>query len=382
MAANQTRVRPSRSALSADFEKQYAGGIAIRASFVLAADPPVTSILFGPSGAGKTTILRCIAGLDTITSGTIHFGDEVWSDTATRRSVPPQRRSLGYLFQDHALFPHLTVRDNVAFGLGGLDRADRNRHVEEACEKLGVEALLDRRPDQLSGGQGQRVALARVLVRRPGLLLLDEPFAALDDATRDEVRGYLCGFLRSLEIPALVVTHDWVDALALGDEMIVLDRGRILQTGTPHQVLTRPADREVAALAGVETVAEGRLESRSSGTAVLRVGSSELVALDPGANVTDFWISIRGEDVTLEEGIAHRSSARNHLTGRIVDIEPQAALMRVAVDVGFRLTALVTRQSAEDLNLVPGKPIAAAFKASKVHLIPRAGQAGDTPGRP
>ena len=225
MAANQTGVRPSRSALSADFEKQYAGGMTIRASFVLAVDPPVTSILFGPSGAGKTTILRCIAGLEPITSGTIHFGDEVWSDAGTRRSVPPQRRSLGYLFQDHALFPHLTVRDNVAFGLGGLDRTERNRHVEEACEKLGVEALLERRPDQLSGGQGQRVALARVLVRRPGLLLLDEPFAALDAATRDEVRGYLSGFLRRLEIPALVVTHDWVDALALGDEMIVLDRG-------------------------------------------------------------------------------------------------------------------------------------------------------------
>ena len=114
----------------------------------------------------------------------------------------------------------------------------------------------------------------------------------------------------------------------------------------------------------------------------MRVGLSELVALDPGTDVRDFWISIRGEDVTLEEGTAPKSSARNHLTGRIVEIEPQAALMRVAVDVGFRLTALVTRQSAEDLNLVPGKPIAAAFKASKVHLIPRAGQAGDTPGRP
>ena len=371
MAANEPRASERRRALSAQFEKRYPGGATIRATLELDAGQARTTILFGASGAGKTTILRCIAGLESITAGSIRFGDEIWSEAASGKSVPPQRRSLGYLFQDHALFPHLTVRDNVAFGLGRTPRAEREARVREASERLGVEALMDRRPDQLSGGQGQRVALARVLVRQPSLLLLDEPFSALDASTRDEVRGYLSGFLHSLDIPALVVTHDWVDALSLGDEMIVVDQGRILQTGTPHDVLTRPADRQVAALAGVETVAEAHLEQRSAGMAVFKVGASELVALDPGGIGAQFWVSIRGEDVTIEEGSATRSSARNHLTGRVVHIEPQAALMRVVLDVGFDLTALVTRQAVEDLELQAGKPIGAAFKASKVHLIPR-----------
>ena len=236
---------------------------------------------------------------------------------------------------------------------------------------LGLGELLDRMPGQLSGGQQQRVALARVLVRQPDLLLLDEPFSSLDAPTREEVRSQLARLLRTLSIPAIVVTHDWVDALTLGDEMIVISDGRILQRGSPQEVLTKPQHREVAAAVGVETVAKGSIETRAAGIVTLRVGACLLVAVDPGGDDRDFYVCVRGEDVTLEKGSPGASSARNHLPGRVREIVPTGVLTKVIVDVGFDLVSLVTRQAAEDLDLFPGAEILAAFKASIVHLIPR-----------
>jgi molybdate transport system ATP-binding protein len=357
--------------LRADFEKQYPGGPLVAASLEIPSRPSRVSILFGRSGSGKTTILRCLAGLESISSGKIVYGDHTWEDKAARRWLPPQKRSVGYLFQDYALFPHLTARANVAYGLGRVGRFERDRRVEETSRMLGILDLLERRPGQLSGGQQQRVALARVIVRQPALLLLDEPFSSLDAPTREEVRSQLARVLRSLSIPAIVVTHDWVDALTLGDEMMVISDGRILQTGSPQEVLTKPKHRDVASAVGVETVAKGRLATRKGGIAILRVGSCRLVAVDPGGDDCDFYICVRGEDVTLETGPPRASSARNHLPGRVVHIVPTGVLTKVIVDVGFELVALVTRQAAEDLDLFPGGQIYAAFKASIVHLIPR-----------
>jgi molybdate transport system ATP-binding protein len=232
--------------------------------------------------------------------------------------------------------------------------------------------LLHRWPSELSGGQQQRVALARTLVRKPRLLLLDEPLSALDAATRDHVRTELAHLLRSVGIPAIVVTHDWVDALTLGNQMIVMSGGRVLQTGPPQDVFTRPQHREVAAAVGVETVAAGRTERRESGVAFLQVGSAKLAAADPGGDEKEFYICIRGEDVTLEKGRAEQSSARNHLRGTVGEIVPAGVLTKVVVDVGFELVALVTRQAVADLELVKGVTVFAVFKASAVHLIPRA----------
>ncbi len=359
------------SSLRADFQKQHPGGPLISAELEIPSDPPRVSILFGRSGSGKTTILRCLAGLDSITSGKIRYGDQTWEDKSSRRFLAPQKRSVGYLFQDYALFPHLTARANIAYGLRAMEKLARERRLEETSSMLGLDKLLDRRPGQLSGGQQQRVALARVLVRQPDLLLLDEPFSSLDASTREEVRSQLARLLRTLSIPAIVVTHDWVDALTLGDEMIVISDGRILQSGSPQEVLTRPQHREVAEAVGVETVAKGSLETREGGVAVLRVGSCQLVAVDPGVARRDFYVCVRGEDVTLETGPPSASSARNHLPGRVVEIVPTGVLTRVTVDVGFELVSLVTRQAAEDLKLAPGTQIFAAFKASIVHLIPR-----------
>jgi molybdate transport system ATP-binding protein len=345
--------------LTADIVKQFEGGLRVEASVRISNASSIT-ILFGPSAAGKTTVLRCIAGLETLTSGRIVFEDADWTN------VPPQRRPIGYLFQDYALFPHLRVRDNIGYAVKSKGV------VEQVAEMLRVADVLDRWPSELSGGQQQRVALARTLARKPRLLLLDEPLSALDASTRDHVRTELAQLLRTLGIPAIVVTHDWVDALTLGDQMLVISGGRVLQSGPPQEVFTRPEHREVAAAVGVETVAAGRIERRDGGIAFLQVGSGKLVAADPGGDELDYYVCIRGEDVTLERGRADQSSARNHLRGRVIEITPAGVLTKITIDVGFELTALVTRQAVADLELVKGAEVFAVFKASAVHLIPNA----------
>ena len=345
--------------LIADIDKKFDGGPRVEASLRIPDGASIT-ILFGPSGAGKTTVLRCIAGLEKLTTGKILF------DGHDLTHVAPQKRPVGYLFQEYALFPHLRVRENIAYGVKG-----QTGTVERVAAILRVNDLLDRWPSELSGGQQQRVALARVLAREPRLLLLDEPLSALDASTRDHVRSELAHLLRRLGIPAIVVTHDWVDALTLGDQMLVMSGGRVLQTGGPQEVLTRPLHREVAAAVGVETVVAGRVKRRETGVVVLEVGSGELAAADPGNGDSDFYVCIRGEDVTIERGRAEQSSARNHLRGKILDAAPAGVLMKVTVDVGFELVALVTRQAIADLELVKGLEVFAVFKASAVHLIPR-----------
>jgi len=234
-----------------------------------------------------------------------------------------------------------------------------------------LRGLEERRPAQLSGGQQQRVALARVLARRPRLLLLDEPLSALDAPTREQVRGELRGLLRSQDTPAVCVTHDWVEALALADEVAVLDGGRRVQIGPPDEVFSRPADAAVAAIVGVETVVTGRVAERIDDLAALEVGGVRLWAVEATGRKEEFYLCIRAEDVTLEIGSRPSSSARNHLTGRVTEVLPAGPVSRVAVDCGFILTALVTRQAARDLALQPGTPVTATVKASAVHLIPR-----------
>lgn len=356
--------------LTADIDKKFEGGPRIEASLRIAAGSSVT-ILFGPSGAGKTTVLRCIAGLEALTAGRIAFGGETWADTGTGVNVAPQKRPVGFLFQDYALFPHLRAKDNIAYGVRRLGLPERKARIDKVVGMLQIDGLMDRWPAELSGGEQQRVALARVLAREPRLLLLDEPLSALDAPTRDRVRSELAQLLRRLNTPAIVVTHDWVDALTLGDEMVVMSAGKVLQTGPPHVVFTQPKHRDVAAAVGVETVVAGLLKRRESGLAVLQVGAAELAAADPGGEGEHFYVCIRGEDVTLETGHAGQSSARNHLRGTVADLVPAGVLTKVIVDVGFNLTALVTRQAVSDLALAKGIEVYAVLKASAVHLFPQ-----------
>jgi molybdate transport system ATP-binding protein len=357
--------------MTADFEKTYNGGPSIHGALTLPVGKPHVTVLFGPSGSGKTTILRCLAGLERPSRGRITFAGETWFDAETGGQAPPQTRAIGYLFQDYALFPHLTVAGNITYAIHDLDLKERRVRLAEMLRLLQLEGLEDRRPAQLSGGQQQRVALARVLARRPRILLLDEPLSALDAPTREQVRGELRGLLRGQGIPTVCVTHDWVEALALADEVVVMGGGRVLQAGPPDEVFSRPADAEVAAIVGVETVVTGKVAERVDDLAAFDVGGVRLWAVAPNGRSGECYLCIRAEDVTLEIGTRPSSSARNHLAGRVTEVRPAGPVSRVAVDCGFTLTALVTRQAAQDLALQPGTPVTATVKASAVHLIPR-----------
>jgi molybdate transport system ATP-binding protein len=360
------------SSLIANIEKGYFRGPVIKAALEIPVNPARVTILFGPSGVGKTTVLRCLAGLETPTSGRISFGGELWYDAESNVAMPPQERFVGYLSQEPALFPHLSVRGNVLYGLHHMTLKARGRRLREMIDAFHLTELQGRRPRELSGGQQQRVALARALARSSRLLLLDEPLSALDVPTRAELQLEIRRILRRFGTPAIAVTHDWTLALSLGDELAVMGAGGILQTGPPEEVFSRPANLEVAAAVGVETIVPCRLERRSDGIVTLAAGKHRIYAVDNGLDCSEYYACLRGEDVTIEKGAAVHSSARNHLAGVVKEVVPSGPLRKVTVDVGFRITALVTRQASEDLSLAEGPEVAASFKASAVHLISRA----------
>ena len=355
--------------LKIDVERRFPGAPLIRARAELPLDG--VAVLFGPSGAGKTTVLRLLAGLDRPDAGTVRLGDETWSDAARGIHLPPQRRRVGFLFQDHALFPHLDVAANVGYGLGGLPRAEREARVREVAGRLHAGDLLGRMPGELSGGQRQRVALARALAPSPRLLLLDEPLSSLDAPTREALRGELRGSLKESGVPAVVVTHDRVEALALGDRLVVLSQGGVHQVGPVLEVFARPADVVVARLVGTENVLPVELLRREDGVAVVRAGPLELVALDPGGLTREAFACVRAEEVILEEPAGPATSARNRLEATVADRAEEGPLVRVGLDCGVRLVALVTRPSAERLGLVPGRRVAALVKAQAVRLLAR-----------
>ncbi len=368
--------------LSFEVVRRFAGGpaIAARAAWPLHGAP--VTVLFGPSGSGKTTVLRALAGLDRPDGGHIDFGGERWLDVARGLFLPPQARGVGLLFQEYALFPHLSVARNIGFGLHRQPHAHRQRRIGEVAERFGLGGLLHRRPAELSGGQRQRVALARALAPSPRLLLLDEPLSALDAPSREALRGELRQLLEEAGIPAVVVTHDRVEALALGDRMAVLIEGSIRQVGPVHEVFSAPADVEVARVVGTENVFPARVVRREEGLVLVRTagaGDVELLAVDPGAPGDELFACIRAEEVVLEPVDDHLSSARNRLPGVVASRRDEGALVRVTLACGaargLRLVALVTRSSAERLQLEPGREVCALVKAPSVRVVPHGGGA-------
>ena len=369
-------------ALTFQVVRRFPGGPAIDARAAWPTGGAGVTVLFGPSGSGKTTVLRALAGLDRPDGGFVGFEGEVWFDHRGRTFLPPQRRRVGLLFQDYALFPHLSVRANVAYGLHRLPARARAARVAELSERLGIGELLDRRPGQLSGGQRQRVALARALAPEPRLLLLDEPLSALDGPTRELLRGELRHLLEQAGVPAIVVTHDRVEALALGDRLAVLVDGAIRQVGPVHEVFSEPADVEVARVVGTENVFPARLVRREAGLVVLRTAGgataeagrgagAELVAVDPGGVEDEVFACVRAEEIVLEPADGHDSSAQNRLPGVIASRREEGPLVRLTLDCGVRLVALVTRASAERLGFVPGRSVSALVKAPSVRVVPR-----------
>lgn len=355
--------------LNVEVRKRHAGGPEIVAALRLPLGTHSVTVLFGPSGAGKTTVLRLIAGLDTPDAGSIRCGDEVWYDGARGMHMPPQLRHVGYLSQDYAIFPHLTVSNNVAYGARGAA-------VQDLLARFDLSDMADRYPRQLSGGQLQRVALARALAAEPRLLLLDEPLSALDTPTRLRMRADLRQLLASdpggTPVPAIVVTHDRTEALALGDSIAIMIDGKLRQAGAVESVFDSPADADVAAAVGVETICPARVVSRSAGLVTVEIAHAHLVAVDTAGASTDVFACIRAESVTIERNLSgNPTSARNRLAARIVSVIPEGPLARVTLDCGFRLTAIVTRQSEEEMRLRAGEQVTAVVKATSIGIVPR-----------
>lgn len=357
--------------LNATFALRYPQGAVIEAKLRQPATGFSVTTLFGPSGCGKTTVLRSLAGLARPQEGVIQFADEVWLDAGLGVYRSPQQRNIGYLFQDYALFPHRTVAENVGFGLRRIDSSERTKRIGEMLERFGLLELAQRYPHQTSGGQQQRIALARVLARRPRLLLLDEPLSALDSVLRGELRSRLRRLLAEFDIPVVLVTHDRTEAIAVSDRIVVMDAGRLLQSGPVDEVFSRPRDAAVARIVGIETVLSGEIESIAEGLAMVSVAGQTLVAVAPADDCRHVHVCIRGEEVTLQRGRHEDLSVRNQLPGTIKWLSPEGALVRVGVDCGFELAAVVTRTACQQLQLAEGEAVTAAIKAPSIHLIPR-----------
>jgi len=355
--------------LVARFEKRFVRGATIAAELQLPAGFSVTT-LFGPSGCGKTTVLRCLAGLERPSEGVIQSAGDTWFDSSRRVCRSPQHRDIGFLFQDYALFPHMTVAQNIQFGLRRVSRHERDERTAQMLQLFDLAGLEHRLPNQISGGQQQRVALARVLVREPKLLLLDEPLSALDATMREQLRSELRQILVRFKIPVIIVTHDRTEAIALSDRIVVMESGRFLQSGSVHQVITRPDNLAVARIVGVETVTSGTILSVKEGLATVQVGTATLLALAPARETRTVNACIRGEDVVIQKGPQGESSVRNQLPSTIVSLVPEGPLVRIGLDCGFELTALVTRPACEELNLKVGDRVVANLKAQAIHLIP------------
>jgi molybdate transport system ATP-binding protein len=358
--------------LICDTERRFPSGATIEARFEIPRPGFSVTVLFGPSGSGKTTVLRLLAGLERVDRGSIRVGGATWSDADRRMHLPPQTRDLGFLPQAYHLFPHLSVAANLGYGLTSLGAQERAARVDELLTLLDLGGLGQRHPGELSGGQQQRVALGRALARKPRLLLLDEPLSALDRPSQLRLRKDLRELLRGLDIPTVLVTHDRAEALQLGDRLVVMDQGRVCQSGDIQQVFDRPTDPAVARILGVETVVLGRVESVSEGMAAVAVGPARILVADPGSLGRLAFVCIRGEDVAVERGCGPGagSTARNRLPARITALHPEGSLVRIALDCGFPLESLVTRQACHDLGLGEGDQVCAILKAAAVHLIP------------
>lgn len=321
--------------------------------------------LLGPNGAGKTSLLRCLAGLTPIDDGRISLGDLVLDDPGSGAFLPPDERTIGFVFQDYMLFRHMSVLENVAYGLRarGVRAVEARRIAGGWIDRVGLTEHSHQRPSSLSGGQAQRVALARALATTPSMLLLDEPLAALDAGTRATVRRNLKMHLDSFEGVVVLVTHDPVDAFALADRVAILDEGRVVQTGTLADVTAHPRSRYVADLVGVNLVAG----DVTAGVLTTADGVQVVVADAPDGSA---FALIRPHSVALIRDNSPQSSVRNAWAGTIAEIDRLGDRARVGVVGTFALTAEITTAALDALNLQVGDAIYATVKATDIEVYP------------
>ena len=336
-------------------------------------------VLFGPSGAGKTTALRTIAGLVRPDAGHIVIsGRTVYEDGNGAGARPiwvqPHRRGVGYVTQQNHLFPHLTVRQNIAYGLRDRSGDSSRQRVADLVERLRLDGLEDRRVWQLSGGQQQRAALSRALAPQPDLLLLDEPFAALDMELRRELGSELRATIRQFDVPVILVTHSREEALALGDEVQIIDGGATVAQGPPLTALEQPGRGRVARLVGVENLLEMRVTTRlpQDGTMVCAAADHLLeTPLADGCAVGDpVTVGIRASDIILAAGPLPESSARNTWAGVVSEVALRPPGYEVTLDCdGVPLRCHITGTSMEAMGITTGLPVWAIFKASSCFLL-------------
>jgi molybdate transport system ATP-binding protein len=366
---------PPGEQLTAQVRKSFRGESG--SQFTLQVDLAVAAgftILFGASGAGKTTLLDCVAGLQTPDGGTIAIGEAVLFDSQSRVNLPLRRRSVAYLLQSLALFPHMTVGQNVQYGLASLNKGDRDTRSGEVLESFRISSLVRRRPSEISAGERQRVALARALVTRPRVLLLDEPLTALDAITKARILDDLRAWNRRHRIPVLYVTHDREEVFALGESAIVLEEGHILAQGSPHEVLHRPQSETVAQLAGFENIFDCSVTGSHPeyGTMTCRVAGSNLDLEVPLMRVNaslPLRVGIRAGDILLASSLPQGLSARNVLDGTIGSLEQRDMTVIAIVTCGPAFEVHLTLGARESLQLKPGGQVWLVVKTYSCHVL-------------
>ncbi len=350
------------------------------------------TILFGPSGAGKTTLLDCVAGLAMPDVGRISVGDRTLFDNNIPIHVAVAKRGVGYVLQDLALFPHLTVEQNTAYGLAHLPRAARKQRVTAMLQELRIDHLRGQLPRKISGGERQRVALARALVTDPCILLLDEPLAALDASTKTKIIDDLRRWNQLHRIPILYVTHSREEVMALGERVLVIDQGRIIAQGTPHEVLRAPLQETVAQLAGFENIFDATVESVHEDRGTMRCKleadmpenrpenrpenqpqnqveiETPLVRAEVGSHLR---VGIRAGDILLAIAKPVGLSARNVISGRLSSLERRDMIISARVDCGIEMEVTLTLAARDALQLEAGREVWLVIKTHSCHLMQR-----------
>ncbi len=362
--------------LIANFRKQLSGQTHPFTLDVAFQAAPGFTILFGPSGAGKTTLVDCVSGLAQPDSGRIAINGRVLFDAAERVHLPVAKRRLGYVFQTPSLFPHMTVEQNVQYGLAHLPAADRTARASIILQAFRIAHLAGRSARDISGGESQRAVLARTLVTDPEVLLLDEPLAALDAPTKAKIIDDLREWNRAHRIPILYVTHSREEVFALGERVIVLDAGRIVAQGTPHEVMTAPLLETVAQLAGFENIFDATVEAvhPERGTMVCRIAGDRgpvlletpLVRADVGATMR---IGIRAGDILLATSLPQGLSARNVIPGRIVSLEQHDVIVSARINCGVEMEVHLTLAARDSLQLHAGREVWLVIKTHSCHLM-------------
>jgi molybdate transport system ATP-binding protein len=344
---------------------------------------PGFTILFGPSGSGKTTLLDCVAGLATPDAGRIVVGERALFDAGSRLDVPVAKRGVAYVLQDLALFPHLTVEQNTEYGLAHLPRLERRQRGAAMLQEFRIDQVRQQRPAEISGGERQRVALARALVTDPRVLLLDEPLAALDAPTKSKILDDLRRWNQAHGIPILYVTHTREEVMALGERVLVMEEGRIIAQGTPHEVLTAPLQETVAQLAGFENIFDASVESvhEDRGTMLCRIMTSclpggredrsvlletPLIRAEAGSGLR---VGIRAGDILLAVAMPVGLSARNILAGRLTSLERRDMIISARVDCGVEVEVHLTLAARDALDLAEGDDVWLVIKTHSCYLM-------------